>query len=102
MTDTTGMVGHDVADLAESLVAHDQADLERPFTTLWCVAVGATDLDYRTRTRSGCSPSELVVRLLERGHVESRWATADTASPQTVADLRVVARCCETSTPCPP
>ncbi|MFF6804011.1 hypothetical protein [Streptomyces sp. NPDC012616] len=26
MTDTTGMVGHDVADLAESLVAHDDAD----------------------------------------------------------------------------
>lgn len=37
---------------------------------LWCVAVDATDLEYQTRTRSGCIPPELVSRLLERGHVE--------------------------------
>ncbi|GAA4153299.1 hypothetical protein GCM10022285_66880 [Streptomyces tunisiensis] len=34
MTDTTGMVRHDAADLAESLLTHDNADLERPFTIL--------------------------------------------------------------------
>ncbi|WP_051764677.1 hypothetical protein [Streptomyces sp. NRRL F-5135] len=33
------------------------------------MAVGATDLDYRARTRSGRIPPELVSRLLERGHV---------------------------------
>ncbi|MFD9052590.1 tetratricopeptide repeat protein [Streptomyces zaomyceticus] len=30
----------------------------------------ATDLDHRTRTRSGCIPPELVSRLLERGHAD--------------------------------
>jgi tetratricopeptide (TPR) repeat protein len=34
------------------------------------LAVDATDLDYRARTRSGCIPPELVSRLLERGHAE--------------------------------
>jgi tetratricopeptide (TPR) repeat protein len=34
------------------------------------VAVDATDLDYRARTRSGCIPPELVSRLLERGHAD--------------------------------
>ncbi|MDQ0578088.1 tetratricopeptide repeat protein [Streptomyces rishiriensis] len=30
----------------------------------------ATDLEYRSGTRSGCIPPELVSRLLERGHVD--------------------------------
>ena len=34
------------------------------------MAVDATDLDYRARTRSGCIPPELVRRLLERGHID--------------------------------
>lgn len=34
------------------------------------MAVDATDLDYRVRTRSGCIPPELVSRLLERGHAD--------------------------------
>jgi tetratricopeptide (TPR) repeat protein len=34
------------------------------------LAVDATDLDYRARTRSGCIPPELVSRLLERGHAD--------------------------------
>ncbi|WP_431968737.1 tetratricopeptide repeat protein [Actinacidiphila sp. bgisy160] len=33
------------------------------------MAVDATDLDHKARTRSGCIPPELVSRLLERGHV---------------------------------
>lgn len=34
------------------------------------MAVDATDLDYRARTRSGCIPPELVSRLLEHGHID--------------------------------
>jgi hypothetical protein len=34
------------------------------------VVVDATDLDRRARTRSGCIPPELVVRLLEQGHAD--------------------------------
>ncbi|GAA2750023.1 hypothetical protein GCM10010440_56700 [Kitasatospora cinereorecta] len=34
------------------------------------MAVDASDLDYRARTRSGCIPPELASRLLERGHVD--------------------------------
>ncbi|MER5373390.1 hypothetical protein [Streptomyces sp. NPDC002553] len=34
MTDTTGMVRHDAADPAESLLTQDDADLERQFTIL--------------------------------------------------------------------
>ncbi len=34
------------------------------------MAVDATDLECRARTRSGCIPPELVSRLLERGHVD--------------------------------
>jgi tetratricopeptide (TPR) repeat protein len=34
------------------------------------MAVDATDLEYRARTRSGCIPPELVSRLLARGHVD--------------------------------
>lgn len=35
------------------------------------MAVDATDLDYRARTRSCCIPLELVSRLLEHGHVDT-------------------------------
>ncbi|MEU9118199.1 hypothetical protein AB0D04_42445 [Streptomyces sp. NPDC048483] len=34
MTDTTGVVRQDAADLAESLLTHDDAELDRPFTIL--------------------------------------------------------------------
>ncbi|MFF0109242.1 hypothetical protein [Streptomyces hirsutus] len=34
MTHATGMVRQDAADLAESLLTHDEAELDRPFTIL--------------------------------------------------------------------
>ncbi|GAB2802874.1 hypothetical protein GCM10027073_39020 [Streptomyces chlorus] len=36
MTHTMGVVRQDAADLAESLLTHDNAELDRPFTILMC------------------------------------------------------------------